>query len=229
LRKVKTMKASLPLLLLGGGALLLTSGKKKKTRSSSGGTGGGGTGGGGTGGGGTSGGGGTGGGRSPEIVKSGEMQDGWKYRVRKVKAVGGEGFASKFFGEICAPHSNFWTKAHQDPRNDAESARLLAMEAIAVKISQLAEGANPDGKDVHSYGECFYSDNTPSGWMWRVIQMPDGESVGGSTVPMVYMGQYKDQTGTFMPAHEGSLKNPEDARNMAMDACAKSLMELGKG
>jgi len=212
------MKISpLPLLLLGGGALLLTSGKKKKTGTSSGGTGGGG-----------------GGGvskpnESSNIVKSGTMQGGWKYRVRRVKAVGGEGFADKFFGEICAPNSDFWTKAHEDPRGDAESARLLAMEAIAVKISQLAEGANPDGKDVHSYGECFYADKTPSGWMWRVIQMPGGESVGGSTVPMVYMGQYKDQTGDFMPAHEGSLKNPEDAKNMAMDACAKSLMELGKG
>jgi len=105
-------RSVLPLVAIGGAAAFLLMPKKKKKTVKKNGNGSNG---------------------DPNISKTGTLH-GWKYRVRKANTM--SGFADQYFGEIQAPDSQDWTRVHKDARTDPEQARLLALEAIALKLDE---------------------------------------------------------------------------------------------
>ena len=66
-------------------------------------------------------------GSAPSIVDSGTRKSGWSWRVLKDAVL--------YFGEISAPNSGAWKKAHPDGRKNSYEAKMLALEAIAAATS----------------------------------------------------------------------------------------------
>jgi len=146
-------------------------------------------------------------GEEGEISRTGTIS-GWKYRVRRAKTIAG--FSDQYFGEIQAPDSEEWIKAHHDGRTDPEAARLLAMEAIATR---LAEANTPEDNLV------FASGDMAEGWKWRVMK----------TVPMPgfadgFFGEIQAaDSQEWVRVHNDARTDPEEARLLALEAIGENL------
>jgi len=182
----------LPLLVAGGAALLFLP-KKKKPESTSG----------------KKSNGEVGGDSNGDISKTGTLF-GWNYRVRKAKTV--EGFSVQYFGEVQAPDSKTWVKAHQDARTDPEAARFLAMEAIATRV---AAADTPEDNLVFNSGSM-------SDWNWRVMRTVPMEGFG-----VAYFGEMQaPDSQQWTRVHNDARVDPEAARLLALEAIAMKLEEL---
>lgn len=178
-------------LLIAGGAALFLLPKKKKPASSKKPT--------------------NGSGSNGDISKTGTLS-GWKYRVRKAKTI--EGFGDQYFGEIQAPDSEAWVKAHQDGRTDPEAARLLAMEAIATRIAQ---AESPEDELVVNSGSL-------DDWNWRVMRTVPMEGFG-----VAYFGEMQaPDSEQWTRVHNDARTDPEAARLLALEAIALKLEEIAE-
>ncbi len=72
----------------------------------------------------------------PNIVLSGKHST-FNWQVRKVSAA--KGFAPKHFGEIKGQFDEAFERVHDDGRSDPDQARLLALEAIAIRLQEAGD------------------------------------------------------------------------------------------
>jgi len=183
-------RSVLPLVAIGGAAAFLLMPKKKKKTAKKNGNG-------------SSG--------DPNISKTGTLH-GWKYRVRKANTM--SGFADQYFGEIQAPDSQEWIKAHQDGRTDPEAARLLAMEAIATRTAE---------QDTPSEQDLIENEGEYSGYKWRVLRTVPMEGFGTGYFGEIQAPDSQDWTRV----HKDARTDPEQARLLALEAIALKLDESG--